>query len=315
MRIPLTAATGLALWIVLCLWLRPELMVVLLLVGPLTIVPLCLELMAPPRGWQAYWSALRWLQLAAALAVVVSFRLPEGLAAAAWTAPWLAGAAIMALAALLRFLQRRGRPVIDLGIDAGLAFVFVGAFWLTVSRSGYSFLGFGNPIALLTAAHFNLAGIAVPLLASLAARTLGGRLSTVTVLASVSGLPVVATGITLQAQGVPHVNTLAVAYFSVGMLLLSFQHARLALRGGPVAPRALWAVAAIALPIGMVLAMAYAAAPWTGHSISIDLMLRTHAIINVFGFALPAVLAWWLARPMASPASPSDGSGAPAPAA
>lgn len=317
MRLPAQALVGLALWAASGLWLRPSLLVFLLLFGPFVVVPLVLGLLAPPRlgaGWGKTWNALRWLQVPAALAIVPAFRAEAGLVAAAWTVPWLGFAGLVALSALVRFLTHRMRPFAEVAIDAGLAFLFVGAIWLTVSRSGEVVLGFGDPIALLTAAHFNLAGIAVPVLAGLAARRLPGRLASLTAFGAISGLPVVAAGIILQAEGVRYVNTLAVAYFVVAMVVLSVLNAKLALNESGGWPKPLWAISAAALPVGMALAMVYASSEVTGFAISIETMARTHAVINIFGFTVPALLAWWFALP--APAIPpvTGGAAARAPA-
>lgn len=299
MKAPAAALLGLLLWAASLLWIRPSLLVGLALVGPFVVVPLVLALLPPPRpgaAWEKAWSALRLLQVPAALAFAASFLHDEGTTAALWTLPWLGFAGLAALAGLVRFLHHRGRPLAEVAIDAGLAFLLVGGIWLTVSRSGQEVLGFGNPIALLTAAHFNLAGIAVPVLAGLAARRLPGRLGSLAAFGAISGLPVVAVGITLQAQGVRLVNTVAVAYFVVAMLLLAAMHARLASRPAPGLSRALWGVSAAALPVGMALAMAYASSELTGFAVSIDTMARTHAVINIFGFTLPALAAWWVVQ-------------------
>lgn len=315
MKAPTTALLGLALWAGSLFWLRPSLLVGLLLVGPFVVVPLVLALVPAPRAgaaWGKAWTAVRILQVPAAVAVAASFSLDEGMPAAALTLPWLAFAGLVALAGLARFLAHHGRPLGEVAVDAGLAFLAVGAVWLTISRSGQEVLGFGNPIALLTAAHFNLAGIAVPVLAGFAARRLPGRLASLTAFGAISGLPVVAVGITLQAQGVELVNTVAVAYFVLAMLLLTAMHVRLAMARGPGLACTLWGVSAVALPLGMLLAMLYASSEVTGFVITIETMARTHAVINVFGFTLPALAAWWLTpqaerdalvRPTAAPAA------------
>jgi len=300
-------ATGAVLWVLALLWLRPALLIALLLLGPFVVVALAFGLVGPLRPgarWASAWRALRILQLPAAAAVAVSFHEPEGMVAAAWTLPWLAFAGLLALAALVRATGHGWRPIGELSIDAGLAFVAVGAMWLTVSRSGLTVLGFGNPIALLTAAHFNLAGIAVPVLAGLAARRLPGSLAAWSCFGAISGLPVVAAGITLHAQGVHVVNSLAVDYFAAAMMLLVAQHARLALRPGSPAVRLLFGLSAATLPVGMALAVLYAASELTGHVISIDTMVHTHAVLNAFGFAVAALLAWWATPVPESAASP-----------
>ncbi len=302
MKLPASAIVGIVLWAAACLWLQPSLLVGLLLIGPFVAVPLVLAMVPPPRPgarWKMAWSALCAVQLPAAAAAAVSFHYEAGVIATAWTIPWLAFASLLGLAALVRLIGHRGLPMGELAIDAGLGFLFVGAFWLAVSRSGQSLLGFGDPIAILTAAHFNLAGIVVPVLAGFATRALPGRLSTLAAFGAVSGLPVVAAGITLHAQGVARINSVAVGYFALAMLLLSAVHARLALRPGPVGARLLWGLSAASLPVGMALAVVYATGEITGYFIGVDAMVRSHAIINVFGFALPALTAWWISQPPA----------------
>lgn len=304
MKAPTMALLGGALWLASLLWLQPPLLVGLLLVGPFIVVPLVLAMVPAPRpgpAWERAWSGLRLLQPFAAACAAVSFHFGEGAAAAAWTLPWLGFAGLVALGGLVRFLAHRGRPLAEMSIDAGLAFLAVGGVWLAVSRWGQPVAGFGNPIALLTAAHFNLAGIAVPVLAGFAARRLPGRHAALVCFGAITGLPVVATGIVLQAQGVKTVNTVAVAYFVAAMVLLALLHARLALRPGPAVRRFLLALSAATLPVGMALAMLYASSEITGFAITIETMARTHAILNVFGFALPALAAWWAGVPAPAP--------------
>lgn len=305
MKVPANAIIGIPLWIAAWLWLSPPLVVGLLLGGPFVAVPLALHLIGAPRNgptWDNAWRALQWAQLPAAVTVAIAFRFEAGLAAALWTLPWLAFAGVAALAGLVRVIGHRGRPLGELAIDAALAFLLVGGFWLTVSRWGQPVAGFGDPIALLTAAHFNVAGVVVPVAAGLCARRLPGPLATATAVVAITGMPAVAVGITLQQQGIEIVNAVAVAYFALGMLGLSLLHAHLAKEAGsPGSARLLWAISAASLPIGMALAVVYATGPLTGYGLTIDQMARSHAIVNLFGFALAAMLAWTLASPGPQP--------------
>jgi hypothetical protein len=50
--------------------------------------------------------------------------------------------------------------------------------------------------------------------------------------------------------------------------------------------------AGFALPFGMPLAGLYALSGRLGVTLSIETMAETHAMINLFGFALPSSLAW-----------------------
>jgi uncharacterized protein (UPF0548 family) len=293
-----SALAGLALWVASLAALHPPVQVAIFLAGPLVAAPLALGLAHPggPRApLRGRWAVALALQLPAAAGVVASFALAPGAPAALWTLPWLAFAVLLALLALLRFLEHGARPLPEVAVDAGLAFLLVGAFWLTFSRWGKPFLGFGEPIEFLTAAHFHFAGLVLPVLGGLAGRALPGRLAALTALGVVAGMPLVAVGIITQQQGIMWVNQAAVSILALATLGVIALQSRLAVGRGPVLARALWGVSAAALPVGMTLAVLWAYGGFGQVSLSVDGMVRTHAVLNVFGFALPGLLAWTLA--------------------
>ena len=301
-----SALAGLGAWLVALAWIQPPLEVALLLLGPLVAAPLVLGLAHPggPRAnLEGRWKVALALQLPAALCVAVSFALPVGGQAAAWTLPWMAFAVLLVGLAFLRFLEHGFRPAAEIAVDAGLAYLLVGAFWLTFSRWGQPFLGYAEPIEFLTAAHFHFAGLALPVLGGLASRALPGRFSAAIALGLVAGMPLVAAGISTQRYGIEWVNVFGVAWITVAAVGLIVLQARLALRPGPASPRFLWGLSAAALPVGMTLASLYASGRIGGPvQLTVEQMVRTHAVVNVFGFALPALVAWTLAgAPEAAP--------------
>jgi len=291
--------------------LRPGPGAVLLLLGPFVAVPLALGLAcpagphAPMRG---RWRLALLLCVPLAVPLLVSYSLPTGVAAAAWALPWLAYALLVALLGVLHLLEHELSPA-PVATAAGLAYLSVGAFWLAVARWGAAVGGFGGDIPFLTAAHFHFAGLVVPVLAGTAARALPGRWSSATALALVFGMPLVAVGVTLQVRGHVLPNAVAATLFAMAGLSLAGLHAALASGGTAGGPgttwqsRVLWAVSAVSLAAGMLLAVLYATGLAGGPVVlTVPQMVRTHAVLNVAGFAMPALLAWHAApQPAPSP--------------
>jgi hypothetical protein len=295
-----SAMAGTVVWVAVLAWIRPDLQTALLLLGPLVATPLVLGL-AHPGGPRAHlrgaWRAALLLQLPAAACAAVSFSMAPGLSAAAWTLPWLAFATFLAILALLRFVGHRGWPLREDAIDAGLAFLLVGASWLTIERRGEPFLGYEGPIVFYTAAHFHFAGLVLPVLGGLAARAMPNRLSEAVCAALVVGMPFVAVGIMVeQQQGIPWVNVAAVTWFTAAAVGLILMQAGLAVRPGPAAARLLWGLSAACLPVGMALASLFVYGnAFGGLRLTYDQMVHTHAILNVLGFAVPGLVAWTVA--------------------
>ncbi len=272
----------------------------LLLLGILVVVPLLLAqaVVSEERGLSA--RAVRAAVLGhplAAAGVVASLFLPVGGVAAALACPWLLFTGLVALSGAGRLLARRGGPAEEVAIDVGCVYLPVGAVWLLASRAGIAPLGFGDPIAILTAVHFHFAGFAAPLLTGLVGRALrsrGGRGRVFPAIAGgvVSGMPLVAAGITAS----PHVEIVGVAVFGVSLVALA---GLLLLRVAPsatgIAARGLLGVSALALLAGVALAALYGAGEFAGSErISIPRMVVTHGWLMGFGFVLLGALGFTL---------------------
>lgn len=272
----------------------------LFLLAPLVAIPLALSLVAPAAGDApdaGRFHLIGRVQLPAALLVLASFATAEGWVAAALAVPWLAVALIIAAAGLTRFLERGEVFAAETAADVGMMFLAVGGAWLVASRAGAPFLGFVEPIVLLTAAHFHFAGLVLPVVVTMAGRVIPGVHATAAALAVVAGMPLVAAGITLGGKGIPYVELAAAWWMTAACVLAAVLGARVAWRLRRLAEALLLALSSIALVLGMAMAATYALgahlrAPW----LDIPTMVKLHATTQIFGFALPALVFWRTAR-------------------
>ncbi len=179
-----SALIGAIAWVLVMLRVRPRPFepgwaAGLLLLGPLTIVPLGLRLAARAGtmgGAAGLWRVAVRCQPVAALLLLVAFTRPVGWTAAALAVPWLLVTGLVALAGLIRVRQRGLTSPGALCIDAGLIYLAIGGGWTLLDRLGVRPLGFEPVIVLLTAVHFHYAGFILPILTGLAVLVVGGRL-------------------------------------------------------------------------------------------------------------------------------------------
>lgn len=280
---------GLA-WVGWALAVRPSWTACLLLLSPLVLVPLALGL-ANRTGSGPITPALDRLRLAATPAAALaaaSFLPDQGAAAAALTLPWLGVGTAAGVIGVGRFLSRRSLDP-TVGIDAALTFLTVGAGWFTISRFGANPLGFSDAIVQLTAVHFHYAGLALPLVAGLAAqRCNAGPLVPLWV---VVGVPLTAIGIT--TGGTPEWIAATV------MATAGIATATLIARSVPTTKgiaRSLLAIAAGALTGGMVLALGWAWSMQFGWNyLDLDQMARWHGTLNAIGFGFAGLTGLHLA--------------------
>jgi hypothetical protein len=297
------AALGGVAWLAGMAALQPGWGVALLLLAPLVVVPLGMPLLAeavagPAAGWVRYAAAL---QFPAALLLFAVAALPPGPAAAAFTLPWLALTLLLGLAGLSRLRVRPPCAVEDWCVLAALLYPAVGGGWLVLSALGARPLDFPTEIVRATATHFHYAGFVLPLLAVLLVRRSGNTLARLAALGVVVGVPLVAAGITLSAFGIRLPEWLAAWFLAAASMILAILQCRLALCWHRPAPRLLLAISGLSLLGGMVLAAVYALGSYLDAGwLDVPLMLRTHGVVNAFGFALPGLLGWILAAPDAS---------------
>ncbi len=282
------ALLGALLWSGWVAAARPSWTAALLVLSPLTLVPLGLGLGARPENgpFTPALDRLRLLSGPAAALAALSFTLEPGAAAASLTLPWLVTSMAIGLVGVGRLLSRR-RLEATVAVDAGLAYLTVGAAWLTISRAGARPLGFDDRIVELTAVHFHYAGFALPIVAGLVATRL------VVPAWVVIGVAATAAGIT--AGGTAEwlgASLLALAGLATAVLLA--RHGRCA----SGLARVLLLVAAAALSTGMCLAMGWAWSSRFGWTY-LDLagMARWHGTLNAIGFGAAGLIGLTLARP------------------
>ena len=221
------------------------------------------------------------IEVAAAASLVAALALEPGTASAALATPWL-GVAVWRAGGAARSWWRA--PSVADAVIARLAawgYLLVGASWALLSRAGVDPAGIGDQLVELTAVHFHYAGFgAAVLLACLAARR---SLPLAIRSAVILGPVIVAAGFV----GPPLLQAIGTAVMGVGLVGLA---AGTLTAGGiasnaPVVARLCLVVSSLSIVAGMALALHFAAAPWLGWTpLSVDLMARSHGILNGAGF-------------------------------
>jgi len=268
--------------------------------GPTVVVPLGMLLIIQHRDYSrsSFLTIALALQPLVALLGIASFFIPKGLASAL-----LAGSAFLpALLFSWKTLVRnwRGWSVYadEKCVLVAFLFLHVGIGGFVVSRLGIPFLGFGEPIILLTAVHFHFAGFANCIMASRLGQGLAPyshrRRRTypyVIAMGAILSPLLVAVGFYLS----PIYRLNAVVIFAVvqgfhAEHLISY--ARSVQRSWR---KGLFLVSGFSISIGMVLAVMYAFGE-TVNVIWLDIptMGLWHGILNGVGFSVCGLLGWTL---------------------
>ena len=266
----------------------------LFLTGPLWVVPLGLglhERLAEGRS-KAICLWARRLALVLALGVPLSYARAPGRAAAVYTLPWVALTALAGAGGLVRVAEGRWRRLEDLSVTASLLYLPVAGMWLGASRFGGRFMGFEEPIVLLTAVHFTFAGFAAPLMAGCLGRFRQGRptrLYRFSAFGAVLGPPAIALGFVFS----PLFKATAILLYTAALWALAVLQWHAA--GGMPRARAricLRTSSAAVLP-GMLLAAYYGLGEYLGlRWIDIPQMARWHGPINGLAFTLAGIIGW-----------------------
>jgi len=299
-RCDASAAGGALLWAVVVALADVGLVSAAVLFAVLVLVPAALPLAATPRRDGTHGRPFRWATAtqppAAALfaaSTVVAAGAGERALAAALALPWVGVSVLVAWHGLRRLAPRGLAPAEEALLDAGLLYLPVGALAALAWRLDLG-LGYGLVIVHLTAAHYHYATFLLPVVAAALGRQLRGRRRrrfrwVAAVL--VTGVPLIAAGITAS----PALEAVAAVGFAAGVVGVAalFVRAAVDVAGRDRPAAALLVVAALSAGVTMALAVAFAVGEWVGPSlVSIPTMVRTHGLLNAFGFALPAVLAW-----------------------
>lgn len=297
-----------------------------LLVAPLVVVPALLARL-PERtivGRRTTRDPGPWLALIAALPLLVAMALPRGPVAAGSVAPWVVVVGGLAIAGIRDALgdMRLGVPPVlrpsaaaRLATDAALVGLSVGAVWLLIDRSGVPVPYVSATIVTLTAVHFHVAAFGLVSIAALAAVRRPGVAAWLAIIAIVAGTAVTALGF-FAAFMFQWVGALMVG--SGGLVVAALVGRSVAGGVGRTVVVARLAVGALA--IGMVLAIGWPTSLVLAPGLlDIDLMVRTHGILNATAVVVLALAPWDRLVAACAPAVAHDvqvlAAGAPAVAA
>ena len=261
----------------------------LFLAAPLFLVPL---------SWQlsSITTNIQYLGLASSILLVSSFFFEQGIYAALLALPWLILLAFIALSELRNWPKNKMINLPALSYIAAFIYLPIGAAWAVSDRLGFQPMAFSSTIVLLTAVHFHYAGFIVPLLGSWIGEHFPNKITKPMLIAIISGVPLVAIGITTSQFGLaPWIEILAVVVMAGGGMLLALSHIALAWKNRQEIYGVFWGVGGFALLGGMTLAFLYGmryifVIPF----LSIPWMYAVHGTLNAIGFALPTLIGWYL---------------------
>ncbi|KAA9399452.1 hypothetical protein Har1130_14885 [Haloarcula sp. CBA1130] len=296
----LSAVLGTVVWLALTATGALDAIERALALAPLVLVPLALRTAVHgtfPAPANRFTTTAIWLQPVSALLLAVSLVVssPAPLAAALAT-PWLAVTGLLGYAALVRTRRRGGLSLPETAIDAGFAYVSVGAVALLLAHLDLTFW-FDRVIIRLTAVHFHYAGFVLPVATGLTGRRLGDRSRGFRTVVGVVlvGPALIAVGIAFS----PLVEVVAVSVFTVAVAAFGVVVLRRVVPNCSRPQGVLLGIAAVALPVSMALALGYGVSTFTGRSLglTISTMVALHGSLNAFGFGLCAMLGWRLSIP------------------
>jgi hypothetical protein len=279
-----SATAGAVAWAVVAAVAPIGLIEKLFLLAPLVAVPLALALLEPAPWMSAI------LQPFAAASATASFFVPPGAVAAGLAAPW----AILTGVALLEGLMRiRTWSFDEVVTTVSLLLLPVGGGWLMASRAGVAPMGFGEPIAILTAVHFHFTAFLAPALAVLAGRERPGPLYAASALGILAGTPLLAVGFVFS----PALKLGAVFLLVAALGGVAVSQLRAMPRLKRRMSKILLATSSAALLAGMLIAGLYEIGFFTARGwLSIPQVARVHGPLNGLGFAVAGLMAWTLER-------------------
>lgn len=278
----------------------PSLIDVLLVLAPLLLVRLGLRLVGPGDGVpRLLLRTALVIQPFAALAVVASFLERAGWTAGLLTAPWLVVGGVAALAGLGRLVGGGPFTLPPVLVAVALAYLAVGAGWLTISRLGIQPLGLAPVIVELTAVHFHYAGFAACLMAALTTNAVRNvsphwrRLAFAASLLIVAGSPLVAAGFTLSSRLIQAAGAVVIASGVLGIAAVQYRVVARRLRPGMAALLLRLSAASVVLP--MALAIEYSLGRLLGlPTLDTQSMALIHGDLNAIGFVGLGLLGWWI---------------------
>jgi hypothetical protein len=274
---------------------------VLFVLSPLVIVPLGFEVVRDLTAESSPPARLARLLLpTGAFLATASFWWHPGRAAGLFATGWMVVCALAAIDGLWRLVRGSYRSVEGVCSSASFVYLFVGSVWLILSRRGATPFHYPERTVLLAAVHFHFTGFALPMGAGATARL---RTEPAGSARPALLFRFVAAGILLgpallAAGNIRRSPTLKLAgavLLVVASMALAGLLASVLRRIESRVARALLAISALSLILGMTLVAVYALGEFTAQNwLPIAKMAAFHGTINALGFALCGLFGWAL---------------------
>lgn len=287
------------------LWMLKQLpadsywVVILLLFAAMFLMPLSRCLWDAPS--QQIWR--QRMELASAIGMATTFFTNSAVEAIPWLIFRLAAAVEAARGCTPTVLRNPA----ELTLVTARIFPAVGAAWFVAHRASWAPWGFDPLIVLLTAAHFHHAGFTLPLMAGINAREAPGFRTRFSCVAILTGVPLVAVGITCTHFGVlKWVEPSGVAVLVAGALGVAISQICQGLeRKHPVWVRSCFVISGASLLAAMLLALGFGLRyVLPNFALTMPQMWMIHGTLNAFGFGLCGILAWrGVFKPFAPPSA------------
>ncbi len=299
--------TGLLCWGIAGVSHRVELVEWILMLAPLALVPWSMRSLPATRFRSE--SSLRSLQLAVAFPAAICFGLAflfvDPRASLALVLPWAGYTLIGAVEGAIRLFARRDLAWAERLSGLGQALMVVGSTATCLAILEIRPFGFPVGIILLTGVHFHYTAWLLPLLVLLLSRaqtSLAGRaLATLLMGGIFLTIPLVAIGL-IASPEIEIAGVVGLAVCCVSIAMLQFATALAAPGPGFSANatrrnvgRACLMCSAVSLLVAMALAVVYGWGEFRGLPVlGIDTMIRTHGVLNAFGFVGLGAVGWLL---------------------
>lgn len=264
----------------------------LFLLGPWVVVPLGAHLILAPIHSLSR-TFLSFILLPAAALATISFFAPNRVLAARCASGWIVVCMAFAIDGVRRIVRSRGESFAQFCFAVGEGYLFVAGAWLVASRACIPFIGFQEPIVLLTAVHFHFAGFASAVQAGLTYERLRESKRVVllraALIAVVCGPGILGVAFLLG----PKLKLIATVLIAVGQIGLAIGMVRVGIAENGGIGRWLLFVAGGSVAVGMTLAAVWAIGEYPLQPfVDIRQMAQFHGVLNAVGFALCGLLGW-----------------------
>ncbi|PEY32236.1 hypothetical protein CN354_21595 [Bacillus cereus] len=206
---------------------------------------------------------------------------------------WFMYTGMIALFGVIRLLERGWKPLEETAIDSGFIYLLLGGFWFFASVANLSIMQFSSDIVLLTAAHFHYSAFLLPLSVGLLGRKQQKKsklFEIVTCIIMISPMTV--------AVGITYSRTFE--FFAVFIYLISLYAYGIYVwktKFTSIIAKILLIISSSTLMITILFSLVYSYGNFKQvMTITIAQMVWIHGVVNGFGVALPAVVAWMLER-------------------